>query len=364
MLDILLQNHPQFLAKIRATFKEGDVFQGLVADYIDENDIKTFPITEETSSTFTTNFKYQGDEYVTSFSDNLNLITAKNINPLEDDSCKAYIYIFNKIGNSKMNCHVANFDEINHQINFIPRGIGSIEHFFCNEGNSIVHQISFGTWRSFRDDETHEQKLLNIFPVTLDENYPSLKVSYVEKDNIKSFSIIFNSGHSKDEDFTIDIVIREDVLKLIIDSKKFTDELKILFKKNIQSTVMDLLEDCISDWLSQSLNRDELYESLKDKMINISIGDPSLSRLLPTDIDPQNFLSLLSLPQKIAPEVSLRPHPSIEELEEIEKTSEGESRIRSNPDCPATKVSKSSGGKENFEGWISLSGKKMIGLIK
>jgi len=364
MLDILLQNYPEFLAKIRTTFKEGDVFQGLVADYIHENDIETLPITTESSATFSTNFKYHGDEYETTFSDNLNFIIAKSINTTEDDSCKAYVYIFNKIGNSKMNCQVANFDEIIFPINFIPHGIGAIEHFFCNDENSIVHQISYGTWRKFKDCEINDQKLLNIFPATLDENYPSIKVSFVENDNVKNFSIIFKSGHSRDEDFNIDIIIDNDHIKLMIDSKKFVDELKLLFLKNIHSNVIDLLEDCISDWLSQSFNRDEFYEGLKDKIANISISDPSLLRLLPLDIDPQNFLSFLPLPQRIVPEVSIKPHPSIEELDEIEKTHDGESRVRSNPNCPATKISKSTEGKENSEGWIRDSSKKMVGVAR
>lgn len=364
MLDILLKNHPEFLAKIRITFKESDVFLGLVNDYIDENDIKTLPITTESSATFSTNFKYHGDEYETTFSDNLNFIIAKSINTTEDDSCKAYIYIFNKIGNSKMNCYVVDYDDVNCPTNYIPQGMGSIEYFFCNDENSIVHQITYGTWRKFKDDEAHEQKLLNIFPATLDENYPSIKVSFVENDNVKNISIIFNSGHSRDEDFTIDICIDNDFIKLNIDSKKFVDELKLLFSKNIHSNVIDLFEDCITDFLSQSFNRDEFYESLKDKIAHISISDLSTFRLLPLDIDPHNFLSFLPLPQRIVTETSIKPHPSIEELDEIEKTHDGESRVRSNPNCPATKVSKLSDGKENSEGWIHDSSKKKVGVAR
>jgi hypothetical protein len=362
MLDILLQNHPGFLAKIRTTFKEGDVFPGLVDYYIDENDIKTLPIATDSDATFSTNFNYNGDEYETTFSNNLNFIIAKSINPAEDNYRKAYIYIFNHIGSSKMNCYVVDYDDVNCPTNYIPQGMGSIEYSFCNSENSIVHQISYGTWRKFKDDEAHEQKLLNIFPVTLDENYPSIKINFVEKDNVKNFSIIFNSGHSRDEDFTIDICIDNEFIKLNIESKKFVDELKLLFLKNIHSNVIDLFEDCISDWLSQSFNRDEFYESLKDKIAHISISDTSRFRLLPLDIDSLNFPSLLPLPQRIEQEVSLKPHPSIEELDEIEKTHDGESRVRSNPNCPATKVSKLTDGKKNSNGWIRDSSKNGLGI--
>jgi hypothetical protein len=339
MFNFLLKNYPQFLADLQKTFKEGDVFQELIGDYIEEKQLKILPITDEATSTYSTFFKYDDGEYFTTFSNNLNFILAKNIKSTEHGNNKAYAYILNVAGKSKMNCFITDFEKNKHPLNFIPSGIGSIEHFFNDDEDIIIHEITFGTWKLSPKAESDHDKVLNIFPIVLDKNQPSMKISSVKNYKGTSFKIKFESGLGKEDNFDIDIFIDNQDIKMIIDVQKPSVEMEQFLKSDGQNSVSELIDGCISDWLSQSIDKSKLYEDLEGKTAGIILRG-----------------KITQLPA--VPDAILKPHPTIAELSLIEEVSEGESRERSNPNCPAVTVSKPQEVSSNHLSWIKSPEKK------
>jgi hypothetical protein len=110
-------------------------------------------------------------------------------------------------------------------------------------------------------------------------------------------------------------------------------------KSDGQNSVSELIDSCISDWLSQSIDKSKLYEDLEGKTAGIILRG-----------------KITQLPA--VPDAILKPHPTIAELSLIEEVSEGESRERSNPGCPAMTVSKPQEVSANHLNWIKSLGKK------
>ena len=338
MFNFLLKNSPEFLEKLRENFREDDAFRELVDDYIEEKQLEITPITDEATSTYSTFFEYEGDKYFTTFSNNLNFILAKNIKATDHVGNKAFVYISSSAGKSKINCSIANYEKNKHPLNFIPSGIGSIEHFFSDDEDSIIHEITFGTWKLSANADSDQEKVLNIFPIALDRSQPSMKISYVQNSEGASFSIKFESESAKEDNFDIDIVINDNDMKIIIDIKKPSAEIEQFLKGDGKSSVSELIDSCISEWLTQSIDKTKFCENLQGKVAGIIIKGKSYNG---------SITQLLTVSDPLS-----KTHPTIDELSLIEKTSEGESRERSNPHCPAVTIAKSQDTSSGSLGWI------------
>ena len=310
MLDLLLENQPEFLEKFREYSKECFVLKDIVADFMMTNEIPQKSLDDEiiTAKTFQT--RCGGNDFELTFSDNLNIIIGKNIESKKDNTLKAQILFNNKVGSTKMNCHITDYQENSFPVNFTLEGIGTVEHFFLNEDNSKIHEMKFGTWCFPSESEIAENKILNLFPAILQKNLPSIEIEFSqEKENI-IIHFKYNSGKLRDgefdnEDFEIGLKINKKKSEIFISAYKYTDELKSLIREDVKDTMQKMLFDSISEWLSQEVNLGEILEK--------------------TDCD-QVQITYLNLSKK-TPKI----HPTEKEIQEIEKCDEGESRIVSRP---------------------------------
>jgi len=361
MFDILLQNHDEFHESFRKNLKESDVFQEYVQDYIKEKDLSILPETEKLTNIHSKIFKYNGDEYFTTFGNNLGFIIAKNTTQDHSGTNKLYAHISNQSGRSRLNCNALDFEGNVQPFNFVPIGLGSIEKLLQDD-EQITHEISFGSWQ-LSEQKSGEGKVLNFFPICLDESKPFIKINFVKKAEESTISINFNSGILKDENFNISINIvdnemsegklNDDKIIIFVDTKNFVNEIKLLTEKNHMQAMQMLLDDSISDWLFQSLESCKFIKNLDYETIAIFVNPPPALR---AEFMENLSKKLFKLPNKKPQDFSLKPHLSIEELTEIENGSDGESRQRSNPNYPATIISKSA-DKKYLEEWISPSKK-------
>ena len=349
MIDFLLKKHPEFLKKFREYSREGDVFCEAVDDYIKKKEIEIYPLSEKIQTTYNTSFIYNDNDFDITFSDASNFILAKNKATEDDGTKKAHIFIFNKIGRTKMNCHILDFKENPFPIDFLPTGIGSVEHFFNDEKNSTIHELKFGTWEpSIDKSKTHFNSILNLFPAVLNKEEPSIEIKFIQDEKNTTIDIQFNSGKSQADNFYIAFQIDRKMSNFLISADKDPIKLKIHITKYLKKTILYLIHDSISEWLSQSIDLkkilyeadseevkityeplflppQEIYQNLND------IKKEHESTNYPTQNPP-----ILKEPEVIkkdsAPNfMQAKVHPKLEELDEIEKCTESESRVRGNP---------------------------------
>lgn len=313
MLDFLLKNQPEFLEKFREYSKENFVFKEAVIDFMTSNQIAQMPISDEIITTTTFDTYYGGENYEVVFSDNLNIIIATNYKLEEDNAYKAQILITNKIGSTKMNCHAVNYKSNPFPIDFTLEGIGAVEHFFLNEGNSKIHEIKFGTWRLPNESEFAKNKILNLFPAILEENLPSIEIKFSKEEDNENILIHFKYKSGKvivdeidNEDFDISLKINKKKSEFLISAYRNPDELKLYIRENIKDATHAIVYDSISKWLSTEVELDDILAKADSEEIKITYTNFSLNS-------------------------SRKPHPTEEEIQQIEKCDPGESRTSSRP---------------------------------
>lgn len=323
MLDFLLKKHPEFLKKFREYSKEEDVFCEAVDNHIKEKEIEMYPLSEEIKTTYGTNFLYNGDDFEITFSDSSNFILAENTKIENDGTKKAHIFIFNKIGRTKMNCHICDFKENPFPLDFIPTGIGAVEHFFCDEEKSIIHELRFGTWeRTFDSRQLYSNSILNLFPSVLKIDAPAIEIKFIQDEKNTTVDIQFNSGNFQNENFHLAFRIDKRMSEFLISASGDGEEIKKYIRENHRESTQSLINDSISEWLSQSIDLKKLLYEADSEEIKITYEQ------IPT-------------PKKI--------HLKLEELEKIEKCDQGESRARSNPN---QKIRNPEAGEIKTKDWI------------
>lgn len=334
MLDFLLKNQPEFLKKFREYSQENFVFYKVVEDYIKETGITTTPFSDKISTTHIFDKTHNDNVFEITFSDNLNFIMAKNKIVEEDGTCKAYILIDNQSGSTKMNCHVNNYSKNPFPIDFTLEGVGSVEHFFLNEDFSKIHEIKFGTWR-FPDEaeEFRSGRILNLFPAILREDQPSIEIRFSQaKDNV-AFQIQFNSGNSREEesqisDFNICFSIDKTRSDYLISAYRNPVELRSYMIANLKDATQKLINDSISKWLSGEIDIKNILSEADSDEIKITyeiLSDKSCDHLQSQEDMTSEFHA------RLCSKIPRKPHPTEEELQEIEKCDEGESRLISRP---------------------------------
>ena len=334
MLDFLLKNQPEFLKKFREYSQENFVFYKVVEDYIKEAGITTTPFSDKISTIHIFDKTHNDNVFEITFSDNLNFIMAKNKIVEEDGTCKAYILIDNQSGSTKMNCHVNNYSKNPFPIDFTLEGVGSVEHFFLNKDFSKIHEIKFGTWR-FPDEaeEFRSGRILNLFPALLREDQPSIEIRFSQaKDNV-AFQIQFNSGNSREEesqisDFNICFSIDKTKSDYLISAHRNPAELRSYMIANLKDATQKLINDSISKWLSGEIDIKNILSEDDRGEIKITykiLSDKSCDHLQSQEDMTSEFHA------RLYSKIPRKPHPTEEELQEIEKCDEGESRLISRP---------------------------------
>lgn len=347
MLDFLLKNHQEFLQKFREYSREGDVFCEAVDDYIKKKEIEMHPLSEKISTTYNTSAEYNGNNFDVTFSDTSNFILAKNQVIEDDGTQKAYVFIFNKIGRTKINCHIVDYKQNQYPIDFLPNGIGSVEHFFSDEKNSIIHELKFGTWELYRDNfKTHNSSILNLFPVVLKKEEPSIEIKFVKDEKNTTIDIKFDSGKSKAENFYVAFQIDRKMSNFLISANKDSLKVKKHISKDLKETVLSLINDSISEWLGQSIDLEKLLYEADSEEIKITyepffinprevyldlnkIKKEHDSANSPIKTPPFSEESEETKKDSLPSFFQVKIHPTEAELQEIEKCDEGESRIAS-----------------------------------
>ncbi len=333
MLDFLLKNQPEFLKKFREYSQENFVFYKVVEDYIKEEGITTTPFSDKISTTHIFDKTHNDNVFEITFSDNLNFIMAKNKIVEEDGTCKAYILIDNQSGSTKMNCHVNNYSKNPFPIDFTLEGVGSVEHFFLNEDFSKIHEIKFGTWRFPNEEEFRSGRILNLFPAILRKDQPSIEIEFSQaKDNV-AFQIQFNSGNSREEesqisDFNICFSIDKTRSDYLISAYRNPVELRSYMIANLKDATQKLINDSISKWLSGEIDIKNILSEADSDEIKITyeiLSDKSCDHLQSQEDMTSEFHA------RLCSKIPRKPHPTEEELQEIEKCDEGESRLISRP---------------------------------
>ena len=345
MLDFLLKNQPEFLQKFRQYSKESFVFLEAVNDYIEEEKIIKTDLSNEIALTYLFDKTFGEEDFKITFSDNLNFILAKNKLIEEDGTCKAYIFINNAIGSTKMNCHVIDYNKNSFPIDFTLEGIGSVEHFFLNKGLLEIHELKFGTWcPPNQAEEFRNGRILNLFPAILNKDEPSIEIRFSKSEENMVFQFQFNSGKPKEEgaqrdDFNIAFTINKQRSDFLISSYKDPTELRSYMIADIKNSTQSLIYDSVSNWLSRSIDIKNIlseadseeikitYEILPEKFLD-QLQEAMISELLSQAVVLENLPFKADIKESKIPR---DPHPAEEELQEIEKCDEGESRARSNP---------------------------------
>ena len=305
MLDLLLEKYPKFLNKFREYSREDDVFCEAVDVYIREKEIEMHPLSEEIQTTYNTNASYNGNEFDITFSDASNFILAKNKTTEDDYINQAHIFIFSKVGRTKMNCHIRDYKENPFPIDFLLTGIGLVENFFNEEKNLTVYELKFGTWEpSDAQNTTPLNSILNLFPVVLKKDEPAIEIKFIQDEKNTTIDIQFNSGNFQNENFHLAFRIDKRMSEFLISASGDGEEIKKYMRENHRESTQSLINDSISEWLSQSIDLKKLLYEADSEEIKITYEQ------IPT-------------PKKI--------HLKLEELEKIEKCDQGESRVRSNP---------------------------------
>lgn len=335
MLDFLLKNQSEFLKKFREYSQENFVFNKVVEGYIKEEGITTTIFSDKISKTHIFDKTHNDNVFEITFSDNLNFIMAKNKIIKEDGTRKAYILIDNQCGSTKMNCHVNNYSKNPFPIDFTLEGIGSVEHFFLNEDFSKIHEIKFGTWCFPCDaEEFRSGRILNLFPAILRKDQPSIEIRFSQaKDNL-AFQIQFNSGHSREEDgkisdFNICFSIDKTRSDYLISAYRNPAELRSYMIANIKDATQKLINDSISKWLSGEIDIKNILSEADSNEIKITyeiLSDKSCD-----DHQSQEDITSEFYARAVDSKIPRKPHPTEEELQEIEKCDEGESRLISRP---------------------------------
>lgn len=326
MLDLLLEKYPKFLNKFREYSREDDVFCEAVDVYIREKDIEMHPLSEEIQTTYNTNTSYNGNEFDITFSDASNFILAKNKTTEDDHTNQAHIFIFSKVGRTKMNCHIRDYKENPFPIDFLPTGIGLVENFFNEEKNLIVYELKFGTWEpSDAQNTTPLNSILNLFPVVLKKDEPSIVIKFIQNEEDSRIDIQFNSDKSGADNFYIDFRIDKKMSILKISAEMDPIKLKNHASEDLEKTITSLINDSVSEWLSQSIDLENLLsEADSDEIKIIYAPAPHASQKI--------YRNLNEIKKDSGPNfIKAKIHPKLEELDEIEKCTEGESRVRSNP---------------------------------
>jgi hypothetical protein len=304
MLDFLLKKQPDFLGKFHQHSKEIDIFRSATEEYIKKEKIEVKPLSDIIDTTYMTDVPYNGEEFELFFSDSSNFILAKNKRSELDDTKKAHIFIFSKVGKIKMNCHICEFNENSFPVDFLPTGLGAIEHFFCNEEDSIIHELKFGTWKLSSDPNKIKSKsILSLFPAVLDEDKPSIQIKFIREKITTMIEIEFNSGKSQDESFYIICKIDNAEPSFIISTKTDHKELKEHIIENPMISTKMLVYDSISSWLSESVYVEKFLDKIDFEKSKIIIKQPAVMTI----------------------------HPTLEELKRIESLDDGESDSRGRP---------------------------------
>jgi hypothetical protein len=259
MFDFLLKNQPEFLQKFREYSKEEDAFHQAVENYIKEEKITMNPFSERLESTYYFEKTFNGDDFEINFSDNSNFILAKNKKAEEDQTHKAHIFIYSDTGSTKMNCHINSYDKNSYPIDFILEGVGVVEHFFLNEENLKIHELKFGTWQFSTDAEDRPQdKILNLFPATLREDEPSIEIKFTQEDENTLIKIQYNCDKFPEDKFNISFYIDKKKSNLVIFAQKDSEGLKSYAMKNIGEAIQALVNDSVSEYLSQEIDLKKL----------------------------------------------------------------------------------------------------------
>lgn len=375
MIDFLLKKHPEFLKKFREYSREGDVFCESVDDYIKKKGIEIYPLSEKIQTTYNTSAEYNGNDFDVTFSDASNFILAKNKTIEDDGTKKAYVFIFNKIGRTKMNCHIHDYKQNPFPIDFLPNGIGSVEHFFSDEKNSIIHELKFGTWESSSDNfKTHHNSILNLFPVVLKKEEPSIEIKFIQDEKDTTVNIQFNSGKSQADSFYIDFQIDRNKSDFLISSSKDPIKLKKHFSKDLKEAILSLINDSISEWLAQSIDLEKLLYEADSEEIKITYESFFLNpkeacfnlNKIKKEYEPANSPAKTppfseeseEIKKDFVPNfVQVKIHPTEEELQEIEKCHGGESRVVSRlahieEEFPNPKIQNPQAEKTKIQDWI------------
>ena len=353
MLDFLLAKYPKFLNKFREYSREDDIFCQAVDDYIQKKEIEMHPLSEKIQTTYNTSTTYNGNDFDITFSDASNFILAKNKTIEDDRTNQAHIFIFNKVGRTKMNCHIRDYKENPFPIDFLPTGIGLVEHFFNEEEDLIIYELKFGTWeQSDAENKTSLNSILNLFPAVLKEDAPSIEIKFVQDKNNTTIDIQFNSGESKADNFYINFRIDEEIPNLLISTEIDPKQLNNHVVKYLNNIILSLVKDSISNWLSQSIDLNTLLQKDYRYGININYKSPFLApQEVYPNLDEVKNHGAINYPTETPPIlIQAKIHPKLEELDEIEKCAEGESRLRSNPN---QKIKNPEAKNVEIKSWIT-----------